>query len=88
MNQAYGYTVRNGCYEDALYTSHPFIIFAENDIVADEWIERYIKRQIEDDKYQNDDGNIVNWWWKYYSVEKAPPSKFDGTSTNIVWLWE
>ncbi len=86
MKKAYGYIVRNGCYEDALTTSRSFIIFADGVIAANKWIEDYIKQQIEGDKREDDDGNVVNWWWKYYSMEKIPVSEFDKDCCNIVWL--
>ncbi len=86
MKQAYGYIVKNGCYEDNLSGLHPFIVFADEIDIADAFIERYVKKAVEEEKYTNDLGETMNWWWKYYAVEKVPVSKFDSSFANIIWL--
>lgn len=83
---AYGYIVRNGCQQDWFPTRCDFIVFADDVSDADKYIEDYIKGEIEKEKHKDDDGNIVNYWWKYYSVEKVSVSKFDNDFANIVWL--
>lgn len=84
--QAYGYIVRHGHREDGLTTSQSFIIFADDVVMADKWIEHDVKQQIEEEKHEDDNGNVVNWWWKYYSVEQVPVSKFNKDCANIIWL--
>ena len=87
MKQAYGYIVRNGCKAEDFSVRCQFIIFADSSVYADKYIQtEYIEKEIEREKYKDDDGNMVNHWWKFYSVEKVPVSKFDNDSANIVWL--
>ncbi len=83
---AYGYIVRNGCYEDSLNTSHPFIIFADTEEDADEWVNEFVKNEVKNEKYETDDGEIINWWWKYYSIEKPSIPELDNTAVNVRYI--
>lgn len=88
MKQAYGYIVKNGCQQDWLNMSCSFIIFTDDVNDADKYIEDYIKEEIEKEKHKDDDGNIINYWWRYYLVDKVSIKSFDNNTANIVWLGE
>lgn len=82
-----GYRVSNGCKKDCMNTSS-FLVIANDIASADAFIDDYIKKSIEDEKHETDFGDIENWWWKYYSVERVNVSQFNHKSANIVYLLE
>lgn len=86
MKDAYGFVIRNGHSENHLCSSCNFIVFADTLDEANKFIEKKVKQFIEEDKYENDDGEIVNWWWKYHSVERVFLSTFDNSCVGVAWI--
>lgn len=83
-----GYRVSNGCREDCMNTSRSFLIFANDVASAEAFIDNYIKESIEGEKHENAFGDIENWWWRHYLVERVKVSQFNHKSANIVYLLE
>lgn len=62
MKKPYGFIIRSGVDEDNLNTSTTYLIFADNEDKAYEFCYMYMDKQIEVDKYVDDNGNEVNQW--------------------------
>ena len=86
MKNIYAYKVCHGYDEDCSGGAMPFIVFADSADIADAYIAEYIKKRVEEDKYKNDNGEIVNWWWKFTKAEKIDASEFNGSFANIAWI--
>lgn len=67
----YAYEIWNGSCEDSLCSGRKYLFITDDKSKAEEYVKNYIDSEIEKDKYEDDNGNIVNHWWKYYECKES-----------------
>lgn len=82
--EAYAYTITNGVSDDRRNTSRNFVIFAKTKEISYKFCEDYVSEEIENDKYENDDGDIVNHWWKSYSIDEVNIKDITVASIRVI----
>ena len=84
MKNPYGFIISNGVDENKLNTSRTYLIFADDKDKAYEFCRMYVNKEIEEDKYINDNGNEVNHWWKAYSIEEVDIPQIDVANVTVI----
>jgi len=84
MKNPYGFIISNGVDKDKLNTSRTYLIFADNKDKAYEFCHTYVNKEIEEDKYVDDNGNEVNHWWKSYSIEEVDITQINSASVRVI----
>lgn len=83
MLKPYCFTIENGVYEDC-GTNTNFLLFTSySEQKAIDFCNDYVNKHIEDDKYVNDDGEIVNQWWKNHKIIRHELSEFNNKAVNV-----
>lgn len=60
------------------------MIFADNKDKAYEFCRIYVDKEIEEDKYIDDNGNKVNHWWKAYNIEEVDIPHIDVANVIVI----
>ena len=84
MKNPYGFIISNGADENELNTSTTYLIFADNKDKAYEFCCMYVNKRIEKEKYVDDDGNVVNHWWKAYSIEEVDITQINYANVRVI----
>ena len=84
MKKPYGFIIRNGVDENKLNTSTIYLIFADNKDKAYEFCYTYVDKQIEEDKYIDDNGNTVNQWWNAYTIEEVDITQINHANVRVI----
>lgn len=67
---AYAYRVYHSPLEDKFNTFTTFLFITNDKAKCEDYIAKYINEETETEKHEDDEGNIVNWWWKFTKVEE------------------
>lgn len=84
---AYAYRVYYGTSEGGFHRTVEFLFLTKDKGKCLKYLEKFINKEVAADRQKDDEGNMVNHWWKHYNTEELEVKKgVDTTHYNIVIL--
>ena len=84
---AYAIRVFYGQDKNSFFCFIDFLFLTKDKNKWHKYIDDFIQKETEEDKKEDDDGNIVNWQWKYHKIEELDIMKTgNNPAYNVVVL--
>lgn len=84
---AYAYRVYYGISEEGFHRTVEFLFLTEDKGKCIKYLEEFVNKEVAADRQKDDEGNMVNHWWKHYNTEELEVKKGVATTHyNVVIL--